>query len=100
MRARAAIVLALLVSLGTLAVVPAHAAPPRIHAQTADPGDKAADKSSDKASDKGGGAPAEEEAGPPWTYQMAWIVLALLLLLGVGIGLMYWRLVASRQRAA
>ena len=43
---------------------------------------------------------AAEEEGPPWTYQMARITLALLLLLFLAMGLLYWRLLASRQRAA
>jgi hypothetical protein len=43
----------------------------------------------------GGGA---TEAGPPWTYQMARIALALTVLLGIGIALMYRKLVGTRQR--
>ena len=46
----------------------------------------------------GGEEPAETETGPPWTYQMARIALVLLLFLGLGVGLMYWRLIVSRQR--
>jgi hypothetical protein len=38
------------------------------------------------------------ETGPPWTYQMARIALALTLLLGIGIALMYRKLVGTRQR--
>jgi hypothetical protein len=38
------------------------------------------------------------EAGPPWTYQMARLSVALLLALGGGIGLMYYRFVAKRRR--
>ena len=41
---------------------------------------------------------AEEETGPPWTYQMARMTAALVLLLGLSLGLMYWRLVVQRQR--
>jgi hypothetical protein len=40
----------------------------------------------------------EEEAGPPWTYQMARISLALLALLLLGMGAVYYRLVVKRQR--
>ena len=38
------------------------------------------------------------EAGPPWTYQMARITVALVLGLGLAIGLMYYRLVVTRRR--
>jgi hypothetical protein len=61
--------------------------------------------------EEGGGGAAEEsgagegeteggtgETGPPWTYQMARAALALTVLLGLGIALMYRRLVGSRQR--
>jgi hypothetical protein len=41
---------------------------------------------------------AAEETGPPWTYQMARVALALTLLLGIGIALMYRRLVGGRER--
>lgn len=41
---------------------------------------------------------ASTEAGPPWTYQMARISLALLVPLAAGIALTYYRLVARRQR--
>jgi hypothetical protein len=39
-----------------------------------------------------------EETGPPWTYQMAWITLALLVLLALGLASSYYRLVISRRR--
>jgi hypothetical protein len=48
--------------------------------------------------DEGETGGAAEETGPPWTYQMARIALALTLLLGLGIALMYRRLVGGRQR--
>lgn len=41
-----------------------------------------------------------EEEGPPWTYQMARIGLGLMLLVGLLMGLLYYRMIASRQRAA
>ncbi len=41
-----------------------------------------------------------EEQGPPWTYQMARIGIALMLLMALGLGLLYYRMIASRQRAA
>lgn len=40
----------------------------------------------------------ETETGPPWTYQMARMVLVLVILIAVAIGLLYWRLVVQRQR--
>jgi hypothetical protein len=44
-------------------------------------------------------APAAEEEGPVWTLQMAWITLALLLFMGIGVALAYYKLVVQRQRA-
>lgn len=43
-------------------------------------------------------SPTEEEAGPPWTYQMARISLLLVALLFLGMGAVYYRLVVRRQR--
>ncbi len=42
----------------------------------------------------GGGA----EQGPPWTYQMSKITLGLAVLVLLGLGLLYYRLVIVRQR--
>ena len=39
-----------------------------------------------------------EEEGPPWTYQMARISIVLILGLIAGMGLLYYRLIASRQK--
>lgn len=39
-----------------------------------------------------------EATGPPWTYQMARISLVLLVLLALGLGYLYYRLVARRSR--
>lgn len=47
----------------------------------------------------GEGEEAAEETGPPWTYQMARMGIALLLLVAGAIGLMYYRLVIVRSRA-
>ena len=59
---------------------------------------------SDAEAETGSGEGATEEAdaetGPPWTYQMARIILALLLFLALAIGWMYWKLIASRQKGA
>ena len=43
--------------------------------------------------------PAEEEEGPVWTLQMAWITIALLVFLLIGVALAYYKLVVQRQRA-
>lgn len=52
----------------------------------------------------GSGADQTEEAatetGPPWTYQMARIALASLVLLGLAIAGAYYRFVVTRQRGA
>ena len=55
-----------------------------------DPGDASVGEE-----ESGGGG---EETGPPWTYQMARIALVLTVLLGIGIALMYRRLIGTRQR--
>jgi hypothetical protein len=38
------------------------------------------------------------ETGPPWTYQMAKITVVMVLLLGLAIGAIYYRLVVRRRR--
>lgn len=43
---------------------------------------------------------AETESGPPWTYQMARLALASLLLLALAIAGAYYRFVVTRQRGA
>ena len=43
---------------------------------------------------------AATETGPPWTYQMARMALAALLLLALAIGGAYFRFVVMRQRGA
>lgn len=51
------------------------------------------------ADEQEGGASAEEE-GPPWTYQMARIGIVMMLLIAIALGVLYYRMIASRQRAA
>jgi hypothetical protein len=88
MRARLAIVLALLplvTGLAPLGATPAAAAPSRVVVA------QAGGRSEDKGADA-------EATGPPWTYQMARLSVGLLLLLAVGIGATYYRLIAKRQR--
>ena len=46
------------------------------------------------------GEESAEEEGPPWTYQMARIGIVLMLIVGLLMGLLYYRMIASRQRAA
>ena len=46
------------------------------------------------------GEESAEEEGPPWTYQMARIGIVLMLVVGLLMGLLYYRMIASRQRAA
>ncbi len=43
---------------------------------------------------------AATETGPPWTYQMARMALAALVLLALAIGGAYYRFVVMRQRGA
>lgn len=47
-----------------------------------------------------GGASSPEEEGPPWTYQMARISLLLILFFLLGMGLLYYKLIGSRQRGS
>lgn len=56
------------------------------------------DPAAESGAGEGESGEAATETGPPWTYQMARIALVLLLFLGLSTGLLYWRLVASRQR--
>jgi VIT1/CCC1 family predicted Fe2+/Mn2+ transporter len=41
---------------------------------------------------------AAEEEGPPWTYQMARMALGLIVLSALGLGWLYYRMIAARQR--
>jgi stringent starvation protein B len=42
--------------------------------------------------------PSAETTGQPWTYQMAFLSLALLVLLGLAVARWYYRLVVLRSR--
>jgi hypothetical protein len=53
---------------------------------------------SEVGTEEGQSEGAAEEEGPPWTYQMARISLALLALLALAIGGAYYRFVVMRQR--
>ena len=58
------------------------------------------DAEADTGSEADATTPAEPETGPPWTYQMAWITLALSVLLALAIFRWYWKLVGSRQKGS
>ncbi len=114
MRSRAAVSLFLMVLVPTIVLVAAPAASAAVLAQqpnedtgttggdAQDPGE--GEGQDDPAAETGAGEGETEEGtsaettGPPWTYQMAWITLALLVLLALGLGYLYFRLVASRRR--
>jgi hypothetical protein len=57
-------------------------------------GDEEAETGTEEGESAGSGA----ETGPPWTFQMARIILVLSVLLGLAIMRWYWKLVGSRQR--
>ena len=121
MRARLAAALSLLVLCSVIFAPAAHAASVTL-AQEADTEEEGAVSEEDETQQGEGGneedgvgqsdADAEtgagqdeqeaatEEEGPPWTYQMARIGIALMLLIGLAMGLLYYRMIASRQRAA
>lgn len=65
--------------------------------QEAGGGDEPAAETGSGADDTG---EAVTETGPPWTYQMARIALASLLLLALAIAGAYYRFVVTRQRGA
>lgn len=65
--------------------------------------DEGGEGQDDPDAESGAGEGETEEAsteatGPPWTYQMARITLVLLVLLALGLGYLYYRLVASRRK--
>ena len=118
MRARLATVMSLLLILFAIPMATAHVA----FAQEADTEEEGAVSEEDETQQGEGsntgegegqsdadaetGASEEEaegaatEEGPPWTYQMARIGLGLLLIVGLLMGLLYYRMIASRQREA
>ena len=56
------------------------------------------DPETETGADEGETEGVAEETGPPWTYQMAWMGLALMAVLALGIALAYYRFVMKRQR--
>jgi len=103
MRTRLAILIALVAMLGSLVLtVPsAHAHPGVTFAQEDDGGGGSdSENGGGQGEAEGGGESggAAEETGPPWTYQMARISLALLFLTLLGVGFAYYRFVATRRK--
>lgn len=110
MRARAAAILSLLllVPLVTGALAPAARAADGISLaqdegvdeadETEAEGQEGTEPESEVGTEEGQTEPAEEESGPLWTYQMVWLSLGLVLLLGLGMARWYYMLVGRRQR--
>ena len=112
MRSRLAIVLSLVLLLGCFVSVGAPSASATItlaqqpgedaETQGGETGDEDGAGQSDPDAETGADDSQQEDAvveeGPPWTYQMAWITIALLLLLGISLVLLYYRLVAQRRK--
>lgn len=63
-------------------------------------GEGASDADAETGAGEGEQEAATEEEGPPWTYQMARIGIALMLIVGLLMGALYYRMIASRQRAS
>jgi hypothetical protein len=63
-------------------------------------GEGASDADAETGAGEGEQEAATEEEGPPWTYQMARIGIALMLIVGLLMGALYYRMIASRQRSA
>jgi hypothetical protein len=91
MRARLAILPVLLLAVVVLFPAPVAGASPghRISLSQADPAEQ---------TDKETTQEATPEPGPLWTYQMAWMSFALLLVVLLGAGFWYYRFVVTRQR--
>jgi hypothetical protein len=81
--AKLALVMSIALTMAAAAPASVAAAPGESHVVLAQEGDK------------GGG---QTETGPPWTYQMARITVVLVVFLGLGLGLLYYRLVVRRRR--
>jgi hypothetical protein len=98
MRARLVCLLLPAVLLSAISIQVVHAAPGLAQQDEESPksGDEKA--GTKKGADEGQAEDAAEEEGPPWTYQMARISLALLALLALAIGGAYYRFVVMRQR--
>ncbi|MGH2753836.1 MAG: hypothetical protein ACRDLB_05325 [Actinomycetota bacterium] len=62
-------------------------------------GEGQSDPDAETGAGEGENAPAAEEEGPVWTYQMSKILIALLVFMAIAVGLAYYKLVVQRQRA-
>jgi hypothetical protein len=100
LRARLALTLALVGTLSfTAGVLPMQAHAQVTHvAQDGGGGNERSEQRPAQPEEEPSPSPTEEEAGPPWTYQMARISLLLLALMLLGMGAVYYRLVVRRQR--
>ena len=102
MRARLVIVSALVVAFPVTAgalLAPAHAQPLQVaQEEEGDQGETSEQRPAQPSSPAP--SPTTEEAGPPWTYQMARISILLLALMLLAVGATYYRLVLKRQRGA
>ncbi|MGH2729349.1 MAG: hypothetical protein ACRDJI_01945 [Actinomycetota bacterium] len=99
MRARLVSLLLPAVLLSAISMPVVHAGPSL--AQQDEENSKGGDQKAgtEKGADEGEtDSTATEEEGPPWTYQMARISLAILALLALAIGGAYYRFVLMRQR--
>jgi hypothetical protein len=81
MRARLVILSVIAVAVPVMLVAPAHAAAFLHLAQS-----------------PAAPSPSAQAAGPPWTYQMAKIVIFLLVLMALAMSGLYYRLVIKRRR--
>lgn len=63
-----------------------------------DEGSGSSDEEAETGVEEGQEEGVAEETGPPWTYQMARISLALLALLALGMAFLYFRLVVQRRK--
>ena len=63
-------------------------------------GEGQSDADAETGAGEGETGEAATEEGPPWTYQMARIAIALLVLVAGALGLLYYRLIVQRSRGA
>lgn len=100
----AALLLTVITTAPALAASPYHVVTPTAQGDAKTQGEDTAGGSGPSDADPAtgskadAGTPAVPEAGPPWTFQMARISIALSVLLALAIGRWYWKLVGSRQK--
>ncbi len=101
MRTRLTPALALLALLICMFPTPAHAqkyeTPDPATTEAGAEGSSEEEPSEDEESSEEDAA-VTEEAGPPWTYQMARMTIGLTVLMLLAIGMAYYRFVVRRQR--